>query len=92
MEALLIQAHIQHHNDIADDLPKGQGDNSQVVPLQAQHRHPYQHAPQGPCDAAHQDGGNQTQAGSRLWQSHGGDDAGTHRRQDQPQLLWFRLR
>ena len=44
----LIQAHIQHHNDIADDLPKGQGDNSQVVPLQAQHRHPYQHAPQGP--------------------------------------------
>ena len=76
MEPLLVQAHIQYHDDIADNLPKGQSDDSQVVPLEAQHRHPHQHASQGPGDAAHQDGDNQAQAGGGLRQGHSGDDAG----------------
>ena len=42
VEAGLVHPHIEHHDDVLNDLPEGQGDNGQIVPPEPQHRHAHQ--------------------------------------------------
>ena len=78
MEALAVHPHVQHHDDVLDDLPEGQGDDGEIIALQAQHGHAHNHAPRRPEHRAHRHGQGKAQGGEgdRLRQQEGGHHPG----------------
>ena len=78
MDAPAVHPHIEHHDDVLDDLAEGQGDDGQVVTLEAEHRHAHDRAAQGTEGRPHRHGHRQAQGGhgDGALQQDGGGDAG----------------